>query len=92
MYLSSYSLPPRSVPLLSRLVILNGGMFSLFGWIFFGFGMIFFWIFFMNSEAKHWFSFTDWEDGKAKILRVEDTNASENEVSVLKYFYDNENV
>jgi hypothetical protein len=88
MYLPSESLPPRSVPLISKLIVLNGGFFSPFGWAFFGFGMIFFWIFFMNSEVVHWFSFADWEPGEGKIIRSEYTGASENEVEVIKYIYE----
>ncbi|MEZ4848043.1 MAG: DUF3592 domain-containing protein [Bacteroidia bacterium] len=90
MYLPSESLPPRSIPLLSKLIILNGGFSVPFGWAFFGFGMIFFWVFFMNSEAIHWFSFQSWEPTQGKIIRSEYTNASENDVEVMKYIYEYE--
>lgn len=37
---------------------LFGGPFSQIGWLFFGFGLIFFWVFVLQSEAVTWWKFT----------------------------------
>ncbi|MCD4824453.1 MAG: DUF3592 domain-containing protein [Phycisphaerae bacterium] len=42
--------PPRDVPLLVRGNVLFGGYLSLFGWVFFGFGMFFVWAFVGNVD------------------------------------------
>jgi len=44
------SSPPRQVPLSVAARLLFGDFPNLFGWIFFGFGMIFFWGFAMNGD------------------------------------------
>ncbi|MEZ4825931.1 MAG: DUF3592 domain-containing protein [Bacteroidia bacterium] len=80
-------MPPRNLPFISRLAILCGGFDAQFGWVFFGFGMIFFWIFFMNSEVVYMLAYGDWESAPGEILRVEETNASENNTSVYESIY-----
>ncbi|MGV8122619.1 MAG: hypothetical protein AB2L14_22905 [Candidatus Xenobiia bacterium LiM19] len=42
--------PPRQVPFSVAVKLLFGDFSNLFGWIFFGFGMIFFWGFAMNAD------------------------------------------
>ena len=49
---------PRSVPTSVRLRVLFGGFINQFGWLFFGFGMIFFWIFVLNSDLTGWLVFS----------------------------------
>ena len=79
---------PRQISIPERLAILSGGFMSQFGWIFFGFGMIFFWVFVMNSTVTHWFSFRNWADGEGTVLRIEETNAEENEENVYELIYE----
>lgn len=43
--------PPRSIALTLRLRVFLGGWMQQFGWAFFGFGMIFFWIFGMQADV-----------------------------------------
>jgi len=71
----------------SKLVILSSGIFSIIGWAFFGFGMIFFWAFVMNSEAPYMFTSRDWIDTKGVIVKIEETNMEENEASIYRYIY-----
>ncbi|RMG26197.1 MAG: DUF3592 domain-containing protein [Bacteroidetes bacterium] len=82
-----FALPPRSLPLPSLLILLFSGFYALFGWLFWGMGMIFFWIFFMNSEIIHLPAFAEWEPGQAIIQQVEETNAQENEADIYRYIY-----
>ncbi|MEO1448390.1 MAG: DUF3592 domain-containing protein [Bacteroidota bacterium] len=84
---SSTSKPPRKLSLFSQLVLLNSGFGQTFGWLFFGFGMIFFWVFFMGSEAVNLINFADWSPTNGIVTRVSDTNASENEESVVRVQY-----
>lgn len=70
--------PPRSVPLLVRGRILFGGFVSQFGWAFFGFGMVFFWIFALNADLLGWYFFSgELETAKGVVTRSEETRASE---------------
>jgi hypothetical protein len=41
---------PRAVPLSTRLVVLFGGPLSTFGWFFFSFGMLLFWLLGWNAD------------------------------------------
>ncbi len=77
--------PPRPLSLYSRMVILFGGFNNTFGWLFFGFGMIFFWAFVMNSEAIHWLSFSKWEETQGTVDHFHSSGASVNDVSVYNY-------
>ena len=82
-----FAAPPRSVPLSLRVVNLFNGAAQL-GYVVFGFGMIFFWIF--GTQAD--FSFATFHvDGRTRgrVVRVEDTAASENKqrVHALHYEY-----
>jgi Protein of unknown function (DUF3592) len=79
--------PPRRVPLSLKIVNFNN-LFAQIGWFVFGFGMIFFWAFAGNAD----FSFVtfrgDIEQTTGKVLRVEQTGASENERPVMKHVYE----
>lgn len=82
-----FAAPPRRVPLSLRVINLCNGA-SLFGWAFFGFGMIFVWIFGAAAD----FSFLTFHgEGRTRgrVVRVEGTGASENEqrVDALHYEY-----
>ena len=77
----------RSIPISTRIAILFGGFKSQFGWAFFGFGMIFFWVFAMNADlsAFHFNKNTIETEGTA--IRWQGTNSSENEVPVYKNYF-----
>lgn len=55
--LSFLAPPPRPVPAALRLQLLFGGFLNQFGWFFFGFGLIFFWAFAMQSDFTSWLRF-----------------------------------
>ncbi|GAB4410575.1 MAG: hypothetical protein OHK0039_15100 [Bacteroidia bacterium] len=78
------SAPPRQLPIQTRLVVLFSGIVQQMGWGFFAFGMIFFWVFFMQSEAKYWFSFTRWEQTQGTIAAITPTNAAVNDDLMYK--------
>ena len=79
--------PPRRVPL-SLQVVNFFNAFSQVGWLLFGFGMIFFWFFTLNAD----FSFVTFrgphETVDGRVIRVENTNASENDVNVQANHYE----
>jgi hypothetical protein len=82
-YLSE--LPPRNIDWFTQLTILFGGFMQQFGWFFFGFGMIFFWIFGWNSHAMVSLgTWGKWIPTEGTIFMVEPTSARENEVVVYK--------
>lgn len=72
----------------SRLVILLGGMLQQMGWGFFGVGMIFFWIFVMNSEARY-LLFLDgkWVETKGILKNVAVTNTEGNDRKMYAYTF-----
>lgn len=73
---SALAQPPRHVPLsLLVLSLVNGA--SLFGWVFFGFGMIFFWAFAGNADLSAITFRGPHEIAEARVLSVEPTGASE---------------
>lgn len=87
-YSYQLALPPRQVPWPVRNQLLWGGFANQFGWLFFGFGLIFFWIFGLNADLSA-LSFTP---GKIKtvdgrVIAVEDTNASENDTPIYANHY-----
>jgi hypothetical protein len=51
------TLPPRRVPFLVRCSVLFGGVINQMGWLFFGFGLIFFWAFGLNSDVTSFLYF-----------------------------------
>lgn len=78
--------PPRNLGIYSRLVILLGGMLQQMGWGFFGVGMIFFWIFVMNSEARYLLSFDGkWVETKGILKNVAVTNTEVNDRKMYAY-------
>lgn len=82
-YLSE--LLPRNIDWFTQATILFGGFMQQFGWFFFGFGMIFFWIFGWNSEAMVSLgTWGKWIPAEGTVFMVEPTSASENEVRVYK--------
>ena len=69
--------PPRHVPILLRLRLLFGGFMNQFGWFFFGFGMIFFWVFALNTDPMAMFVFRGkLENADGKVLEAIQTNLS----------------
>lgn len=83
--------PPRKLSLYSQAVLLFSGIYAIIGWIFFGFGMIFFWVFTYNSTAMLWFSGSkQWESHEGVIKKIINTNASEDEESIyeIRYVYE----
>lgn len=65
------STPPRSLDLLSRLIILFGGFHAQFGWTFFIMGSFFFWLFFFASGAGSSLRSLWWENTTGEVVRVE---------------------
>jgi hypothetical protein len=65
------SLPPRSLSLLSRLIILFGGFYAQFGWTFFIMGSFFFWIFFFASGGGDYLISWSWKDTKGEVIQIE---------------------
>lgn len=81
-----FAVPPRSVPLSLRVLNFFNGAAQL-GWFVFGFGMIFFWLFGARAD----FSFATFHvDGatRGRVVRVEDTGASENKSRVRAHHYE----
>jgi hypothetical protein len=72
------SRPPRTVPLSTKLVVLFGGTFSGFGWLFFGFGMVFVWIFAGKGDYTSAFIMRgNLESAPAVVTGVRNTRFSE---------------
>ncbi len=68
----------RPVPLLVRLRMLFGGGFSQFAWIFFGFGMVFFWLFACRADFSSWYRFKGHlETAKGRVTASSNAGASE---------------
>lgn len=80
--------PPRPVPALLRLQVLLGSPLSLFGWAFFGFGMIFFWAFGLASVVDSLFlDRLPSRSAEGVLTGVRETNAKENETPVFAYHF-----
>jgi len=84
------STPPRKIGFVPYLVTLNSGPMAQIGWLLMGFGLVFFWIFFMNSEILSLFDGDDWIETQARVTRVSPTNFSENESTVWKVQFEYE--
>ena len=70
--------PPRDIPLAVVAQLLFGGVLGFLGWFFFGFGMIFFWIFAMNSDPTAWITFRGkLETATGTVLGADETSFSE---------------
>lgn len=79
--------PPRHVPPMLALRVMFGGFMNQFGWFFFGFGMIFFWIFGMQADLTGWRFWGDVRETSGVIESRESTNMSENDREVIQYRY-----
>lgn len=69
--------PPRHLPLLVRMRILFGGALNQIGWLMFGFGMVFYWAFCMNSDLTGWYTFRGAPTTSGVVTRCEKTHFSE---------------
>jgi hypothetical protein len=70
--------PPRNVPLAVAVQLLFGGVIGFFGWFFFGFGMIFFWIFAMNTDPAALIAFRgELETATGTVIGAAETHFSE---------------
>ena len=80
--------PPRPVPLPLRLQVLFGGVANIVGWALFGFGMIFFWAFALNSDLGSLYHFSGpLETAPGVVVESRETNASENKQRVYAHEY-----
>jgi hypothetical protein len=79
--------PPRRVPISLELASIFNGI-SQFGWLFFGFGMIFFWVFVGHADFSVVTFRGDIAQTTGKVVRVEETGASENETAVMANHYE----
>src|ERR1043166_3390679 len=76
-YLYSLAPPPREVSPLVRSQVLFGGFLNQFGWFFFGFGLIFFWVFALNSDLTSFYYFHgDLETVEGLVFDSHDTGFS----------------
>ena len=80
--------PPRPVPMGVRLSALVGGATTQFGWAFFGFGLIFFWVFFPAVELVSLVEFRgEVETVPGTVVECKETNCKENETRVYAIHY-----
>jgi hypothetical protein len=87
-YFYDLALPPRHVPWLVRGQLLFGGFTNQFGWLWLGFSLIFVWLFGLNADLSSiLFTLEAVETASGVVSAVEETNASEDEVSVYAYYY-----
>lgn len=78
--------PPRYINIFTKLTVLFGGLLQQMGWGMFGFGMIFFWVFVMNSEARYLLAFDGkWTDTQGTLVSVGGTNSSVNDQPIYAY-------
>lgn len=77
----------RNIPFSTRIGILFGGAARQFGWAFFGFGMIFFWVFAMNADLSDYYFDENTVETEGVAIRWQGTEASENEVPVYKNYF-----
>lgn len=81
-------LPPRSIGLYTKAIVLFGGFLQQFGWIFFTMGSLFSWIFIPMSDVKFWFEFgKEWKETPGKVVAVEPTNSAVNDEDVYQYLH-----
>jgi hypothetical protein len=80
--------PPRSINLFTRMAILLGGVIQQMGWAFFGFGMLFFWIFVMNSEARYLLAFDGkWVETNGVLKNIAPTGSTVNDRRIYAYSF-----
>lgn len=85
--LATLSEPPRHVPPSLRLGLLFGGFSNQFGWFFFGFGMIFYWLFAANADFESVYFLGELETARGVVTSVETLNFEVNERKVQKIGY-----
>ncbi|WLE96335.1 MAG: hypothetical protein QTN59_16840 [Candidatus Electrothrix communis] len=84
MYLNNIK---REVPVTVWVNIFFGGFANQFGWIFFGFGMIFFWIFALNADVSFLVFSGENTLVQGMVTDSRETSASVNETSVYENHY-----
>lgn len=77
----------RKIPTSVWINIFFGGFANQFGWIFFGFGMVFFWIFAVNADTSFLLFFGERVTVQGTATDSWETNASVNEQSVYENHY-----
>jgi len=77
----------RKIPLSTKCSILFGGFANQFGWAFFGFGMIFFWGFAMNSDLSSLYFTGEVITVEGTATRSTEVDASEGNVTVIENQY-----
>lgn len=76
------AMPPRYLSPFSRIVILFGGFYTQFGWLFFTFGAMFFWVFFAGSGGLYYVVNLNWEEVQGEIIAVRWTDEDAQELTV----------
>ncbi|MEX2187684.1 MAG: DUF3592 domain-containing protein [Pirellulales bacterium] len=79
--------PPRYVPTSLRIGLLFGGFLNQFGWFFFGFGMIFYWVFAANADFESLYFLGDLETASGVVTSAETLNFEVNDRKVRKFGY-----
>jgi hypothetical protein len=80
--------PPRPVPLSVRLRLLFGGMANQLGWLFFGFGMIFFWIFACETDiAALWQFRGELQTAPGIVTQCDESGFEVNDARVYTHRY-----
>ena len=77
----------RKIPLSVWMNIFFGGFANQFGWLFFGFGMIFFWIFAMNADTSFFLFSGERITHQGIVTDSRETNVSEDEEAVYEIHY-----
>lgn len=77
----------RKIPLSTKCSILFGGFANQFGWAFFGFGMIFFWGFALNSDLSFLYFTGEVITVEGTATRSTEVDASEGNVTVIENRY-----
>lgn len=70
-----------------RLGLMFGGFFNQFGWLFFGFGMIFYWIFATQADFESLYFHGELETARGVVTSVRTLNYKVNERSVREVGY-----
>ena len=77
----------RNIPISTRCSILFGGFKNQFGWAFFGFGLIFFWAFAMNSDLSFLYYTGEMITVEGTATYSIETDATEGNVTVIENHY-----
>jgi hypothetical protein len=87
MPLSALAHPPRFVPLSLRLGSWFGGFHNQFGWMFFGFGMILYWVFALHADYESVYFLGDLETAPGFVTGSEKLNFKVNKQYVYEVRY-----